>query len=189
PTCVSIGSILRDSHLDRQKKPGPLRQGRPSSCSSSETQNARRPPAKAARQQEENLMFISIRTQSIRLWTVIALLALIGLSVPSASAQVTYDTNIYKQMVDASSSSTIPPGTEINLDNWTRYKAFMPLFLQVLFAGQYPIKFGREPEYKIKVGPTENYPYISQYAKDTEKYFAQSKLVPVQNGSYTISPP
>src|SRR5215471_19096517 len=77
PTCVSIGSILRDSHLDRQKKPGPPRQGRPSSCSSSETQNARRPPAKAARQQEENLMFISIRTQSIRLWTVIALLALI----------------------------------------------------------------------------------------------------------------
>ena len=111
---------------------------------------------------------------------LIALLALIGLSVTRASAAgVTYDTGIYKQMVDASSNDTIPPGTVIKLDNWTRYKAFMPLFLQVLFSGQYPIKFGPEPEYNITVGPTENYPYNQQYARDTEKYFGQTKLVPV----------
>ncbi|HEV3115223.1 MAG TPA: DUF1329 domain-containing protein [Candidatus Binataceae bacterium] len=133
---------------------------------------------------------ISKLNRLTRLWIIIPLLALIGLSATQASAAgVTYDTGIYKQMVDASSNATIPPGTVIKLDNWTRYKAFMPLFLQVLFSGQYPIKFGPEPEYNITVGPTENYPYTAQYAKDTEKYFGQTKLVPVPDGSYTISPP
>jgi Protein of unknown function (DUF1329) len=127
--------------------------------------------------------------RALRMWIIIPLLALLGLSVTRASAaELMYDTAIYKQMVDASSSATIPPGTVIRLGNWTQYKQFMPLFIQVLFSGRYPIKFGPEPEYNITVRPTENYPYIDQYAKDTEKYFGQSKLVPVPNGSYTISP-
>jgi hypothetical protein len=107
----------------------------------------------------------------------------------ACAAGVTYDPNIYRQMADASSSATIPPGTVINLDNWTKYRQFMPLFVQVLFAGQYPIKFTREPEYNITVRPTENYPYIDQFAKDTERYSGQTRLVPVANGSYTLAPP
>jgi hypothetical protein len=130
-----------------------------------------------------------VLNRALRMWIIIPLLALLGLSVTCASAaDLLYDTAIYKQMVDASSPDTIPPGTVITLGNWSRYKQFMPLFIQMLFAGRYPIKFGPEPEYNITVGPTENYPYIDQYAKDTEKYFGQSKLVPVPDGSYTISP-
>ncbi len=118
----------------------------------------------------------------------IGLALMLAASVRPAPAQVTYDAGIYKAMVDASSNASIPPGTRITLDNWKQYRQFMPLFLQVLFSGQYPIKFGREPEYNITVRPTETYPYNDQFAKDTEKFFGQSRLVAVPNGSYTVAP-
>jgi hypothetical protein len=129
------------------------------------------------------------RESRTRFCTIIALLLVIGAGATGASAAgVTYDPGIYNQMVEASSSATIPPGTVITLNNWRQYKQFMPLFLQVLFSGQYPIKFTAEPAYNIRVQASENHPYIGQYARDTEKFAGQSRLVPVPNGSYTLEP-
>src|SRR5262249_40372608 len=94
----------------------------------------------------------------------------------------------YTQMADASSSETIAPGTTITQQNWTAYKKFLPIYLQVLFAGYYPIKFGADPDYNIAVRPTEHFAYTRQFTSDTEKFNGQTRLVRVPEGGYTIAP-
>jgi uncharacterized protein DUF1329 len=125
---------------------------------------------------------------SVLTGAAVGMLVAVVLSVSTVCAQVSFDPAMYKQMADASSSETIPIGTKITLQNWTQYQKFLPVYLQVLFAGKYPIKFGPEPEYNITVGPTEKYPYIKQFLADTEKFNGQTRLVQVPEGGYTIAP-
>jgi len=45
----------------------------------------------------------------------------------SASADMMFDPQYYRELVDASSPQTISPGTKITLKNWGEYKHFMPM--------------------------------------------------------------
>ncbi|MGO9062660.1 MAG: DUF1329 domain-containing protein [Candidatus Binataceae bacterium] len=104
----------------------------------------------------------------------------------TATAQVRYDSAAYKVLVDTDSLDTIPVGTNITLQNWQKYKHFMPIAMQVLFGGQYRYKIGPEPFYTMAVGPHSSFPLPKKYRDDTEKYKDQTKLVQVSSGGYTV---
>ena len=104
----------------------------------------------------------------------------------TATAQVRYDSAAYKVLVDTDSLDTIPVGTNITLQNWQKYKHFMPIAMQVLFGGQYRYKIGPEPFYTMAVGPHSSFPLPKKYRDDTEKYKDQAKLVQVSSGGYTV---
>jgi Protein of unknown function (DUF1329) len=79
----------------------------------------------------------------------------------------------------------IPPGTVITLQNWQKYKDFMPVGMQDLFAGTYFWKF--PPDFKMNVGPTHSYPLPPEYLKNTEKYSQQVKIVDLPDGGHSIT--
>lgn len=106
--------------------------------------------------------------------------------VPNASAQDTFDAQAYASLAPAESSAVITPGTKITLANWTRYRRFMPIGMQVLFGGKYAWKIGPEPEYTIEVGPTIPIPLAKKYLADTEKYSAGVRLEKAATGGYTL---
>src|SRR5260370_13948899 len=88
----------------------------------------------------------------------------------SASGEMRFDTQHYKDLVDASSSQTIPPGTKITLQNWKQYKNFMPLWLQAAYSGDYHSHIGSVPEFTITVWPTSKFPPPHKYLDATGKY-------------------
>lgn len=104
----------------------------------------------------------------------------------TASAEMMFDPQHYRDLVDASSPQTIPPGTRITLANWRQYKNFMPLWLQAAFSGDYHWHIGPGPEYTMVVGPTESYPLPKKYLDDTEKYHNQVSLQKLSDGGFTI---
>ena len=123
--------------------------------------------------------------------TVTVLSGLIGVCllcalVRTASAEMKFDPQRYHDMVDASSSTAIPPGTKITVHNWSQYKNFMPGWLQAAFSGDYHWRIGPEPEFTIEVGPTTDYPLPKRYLDDTEKYKDQLRLEKMPWGGYTI---
>jgi hypothetical protein len=101
-------------------------------------------------------------------------------------AQVKFDPASYEALAPADSGASIAPGTKITLQNWTQYRRFMPLGMQVLFEGKYSWKIGPEPEYTIEVGPTIHVPLARRYMADTEKYSGQVRLKKVSSGGYTV---
>jgi Protein of unknown function (DUF1329) len=103
-----------------------------------------------------------------------------------ANAQISYDANMYTSMADASSSDTIPPGTQITLQNWQKYKQFMPVSLRAGYGQQYGWKIGSDPKFTVVVGPTINEPMFKQLRENTEKYAGQAKLRKVATGGYTL---
>jgi hypothetical protein len=110
-------------------------------------------------------------------------LSLIALMVPpliwgSVVRAQQFDENAYKELVDASSPDTIPPGTRITLENWTKYKRFMPTWMQIAFSGKMHFHIGAGADYTMEVAPTGNYPLPKHMREDTEKYAGQTKLVP-----------
>jgi hypothetical protein len=104
----------------------------------------------------------------------------------SAAAEMMFDTQHYKDLVDASSAQTIPPGTKITLQNWKQYKNFMPLWLQASYSGDYHWHIGAGPEFTITVGPTSNLPLPKKFLEDTEKYHNQVGVDKLSDGGYTI---
>jgi len=104
----------------------------------------------------------------------------------SAAAEMMFDTQHYKDLVDASSAQTIPPGTKITLQNWKQYKNFMPLWLQASYSGDYHWHIGPGPEFTITVGPTSNLPLPKKFLEDTEKYHNQVGVDKLSDGGYTI---
>jgi hypothetical protein len=82
------------------------------------------------------------------------------------------------------SNEVVPSGTQISLDNWEKYRTFMPYGMQALFAGQYPWRI--QPGNTIEVGPTISIKLPSRYLNDTEKYSQSAKLRQVANGGYVL---
>src|SRR5215469_7036331 len=83
----------------------------------------------------------------------------------SAAAQQSFTFNDgarYKAEVDAGSSQTIAPGTQITTANWKQYQNFLPVGVQALFSGQYGFKVGDGPEFAMTVGPTVSTPLPKQ---------------------------
>lgn len=107
----------------------------------------------------------------------------------SASAQELprLDPSSYAALADVDSSATIPPGTRITLENWQRYKSFLPLGLQELYSQKLFWKVGAGPDFAVEVGPTSSIPMPKKYADDTEKGAGQAKLVPAATGGYNIA--
>jgi uncharacterized protein DUF1329 len=74
----------------------------------------------------------------------------------------------------------LPVGTVITTQNWQQYKDFMPLWMQVLFGGQYAFKLA--PNQQVVVGPPTIKPYPKEYEKNTEKYSGQTSLKVLPDG-------
>jgi hypothetical protein len=110
-------------------------------------------------------------------------LAILLASGTAAMAQQ-FDRKAYDELVDASSPDTIPPGTKITVHNWTQYKRFMPIWMQVAFSGKMHFHIADSPDYTVEVGQTGDYPVPKQGREDTEKYAGQTKLVPVSTGGF-----
>src|ERR1700732_2694749 len=68
----------------------------------------------------------------------------------------------------------LPEGTVITTQNWQQYKDYMPLWMQIVFSGQYAVKLA--PDQQVVVGPPTARPYPKEYAKNTEKYSGQVGL-------------
>jgi hypothetical protein len=83
-----------------------------------------------------------------------------------------------------SALGAIPAGTRITMQNWQRYKQFMPDGMVALFDGKY---FWKMPaDLAMEVGPTHHYPMPAGYADATEKYGNQIRVVPLPDGMTDI---
>src|SRR5579885_2541039 len=89
-----------------------------------------------------------------------------------------FDRSAYDQLVDANSPDTIPPGTKITLQNWTQYKRFMLIWMQVAFSGKSHFHIADPPQYTLELHATGNYALPFDASATTEKYAGQTKLVP-----------
>ncbi len=126
-----------------------------------------------------------MRTRSLIIGGLAVFCAL-SLLVRAASAEMVFDEQRYKALVDDSSPDTIPVGTKISLQNWQQYKNFMPAWLQALYGGDYHWHMGSGPEFTVEVGPTHDFPLAQKFQGDTEKYAGQTRLMKTSWGGYTI---
>ena len=102
----------------------------------------------------------------------------------SAAAQTPLNEASYNALVSADSAETIPPGTQITMQNWQQYKNFMPDGLQQLFAGK--LSWSLPPETVMSVEATTPTPLPKKYQEDTEKYASQVSLSQNSDGGYDI---
>jgi uncharacterized protein DUF1329 len=78
----------------------------------------------------------------------------------------------------------LPEGTVITTQNWQQYKDYMPLWMQIIFSGQYAYSLG--PNQQVVVGPRTATPFPREYAKNTEKYSGQVGLKVLPDGGTVI---
>src|ERR1700674_4527152 len=78
----------------------------------------------------------------------------------------------------------LPEGTVITTQNWQQYKDYMPLWMQILFEGQYAFKLA--PDQQVVVGPPTIRALPKEYAKNTEKYSGQVGLKVQADGGTVI---
>jgi Protein of unknown function (DUF1329) len=78
----------------------------------------------------------------------------------------------------------LPLGTVITTQNWQQYKDYMPLGMQIFFAGQYAFKLA--PDQQIVVGPPTKEELPKEYAKNTEQYASQVSLMVLPDGGTLI---
>jgi hypothetical protein len=81
-------------------------------------------------------------------------------------------------------SDTIAPGTQITINNWQKYKKYMPYGMIELFNGKYGWKIN--PDVVMEVGPTIPVPLPKKYRNDTEKYSQSVKLRELGDGGYVL---
>ena len=62
-----------------------------------------------------------------------------------------FDRKAYDELVDANSPDTIPPGTKITVHNWTQYKRFMMIWMQLAFSGKSHFHIADSPDYTMDV--------------------------------------
>ncbi len=118
---------------------------------------------------------------------IAAIVTLTARPLTSMAAQaLPFDPRAYEALAPADSTATIAPGTRITLENWTKYRRFMPVGMQALFSGNYPWKMGSGPEYAMEVGPTIPIPLSRKYLADTDKYSGKVRLKKLPTGGYTI---
>src|SRR5579863_1233491 len=129
---------------------------------------------------------VCMKHRTVSLLTGITAALLICALASAAAAEMMFDPQHYRDLVDTSSSQTIPPGTKITLQNWKQYKNFMPIWLQAAYSGDYHWHIGPGPEFTIVVGPTSNFPMPRKFLEDTEKFHDQVSLAPLGDGGFTI---
>jgi Protein of unknown function (DUF1329) len=78
----------------------------------------------------------------------------------------------------------LPVGTVITTQNWQQYKDYMPVWMQVLFSGEYAFKLA--PDQQVVVGPPTTRPFPTEYLKNTEKYSGQVGLKVLPDGGTVI---
>jgi hypothetical protein len=122
----------------------------------------------------------------ISLCPIITAILLACITAGLAHAQITYNEATYTSMADANSAASIPPGTNITLQNWQQYKQFMPVGLLAGFSQRYGWKIGSDPRFTIVVGSTIHEPMFRQLRENTEKYAGQAKLQRTNSGGYTL---
>ena len=120
-----------------------------------------------------------------KLYYVLCALLAVGIAT-TAQAQIAYDKANYDALASATSSDPIPPGTRITLQNWQRYKKFMPIGVQAMFSQAYAFRVGSGPEFTVQVGPTVAVPMAQKLKENTERYAGQTKLRKVDSGGYTV---
>src|SRR5260370_1552816 len=82
-------------------------------------------------------------------------------------------------------AGTIQAGTTITVDNWQKYKQFMPDGMIALFQGAHYWKMPADVE--IEVGPTVIHPLPKTYRDATDKYASQVKLVELSDGRLSVN--
>ncbi|HXZ88828.1 MAG TPA: DUF1329 domain-containing protein, partial [Candidatus Binataceae bacterium] len=88
-------------------------------------------------------------------------------------------------LVESGTAETIPPGTTITMQNWQRYKQYMPDGMAALFEGKY---FWKMPaDVSMEVGPTVTHPLPPSYPAATEKYSGQVKIIELPNGGLNLA--
>ena len=65
------------------------------------------------------------------------------------------------------------------MQNWTQYKRFMMVWMQIAFSGNSHFHIADSPDYAVDVQPTGDYVIPKAARDDTEKYAGQTKLVPL----------
>jgi hypothetical protein len=89
-----------------------------------------------------------------------------------ASAQTSTDRSELDDFLKATANQgDLPVGTKITMDNWEKYKAFMPFGMTVLFEGKYQWKMPSDVE--IDIGPVRNGILPKTFLDATEKYSAR----------------
>jgi hypothetical protein len=111
-------------------------------------------------------------------------LLLVGVS----QAEVVFDAEAYRQLADASSRETLAPGTAITVRNWTKYKAFIPVGLQIAYGGKYPIRISAGAEFTIEVSPTNHFSSPAKYLEDTAKTSGKSNSSSVPGAGIPCHP-
>jgi Protein of unknown function (DUF1329) len=81
-------------------------------------------------------------------------------------------------------SATIPPGTEITMQNWRHYRQFMPPGMVALFEGKYFWKM--PPDVEMDVGKTIIHPLPANYRAATERYGSQTRAAKLPDGGYKL---
>ena len=127
-----------------------------------------------------------MKKRSLTLLSVLGTVFLLFALARSAAAEMMFDPQHYKELVDASSSETIPPGTKITVQNWQQYRRFMPMWLQAAFRGDYHWHIGPGPEFTIDVEATKSWPLPKKFLEDTEKFKDQVQLEKTSWGGYLI---
>jgi hypothetical protein len=85
----------------------------------------------------------------------------------------------------SAASDAIPPGTTITMQNWERYRQYMPDGMVALFQGKY---FWKMPaDISMEVGPTVLHPLPPNYLAATEKYSGQVRTVELPNGGLNLT--
>jgi hypothetical protein len=84
----------------------------------------------------------------------------------------------------AVTGSSDPVGTRITIQNWQKYRAYMPDGMAALFEGKYYWKM--PPDVEMEVGPTTIYPLPKNYIEATEKYASQVRLVDLPGGRLNL---
>ncbi len=111
----------------------------------------------------------------------------VALAVPAAAWAQDYSPPPEEQAwlaETAHQGAAVAPGTVINIDNWQKYRQFMPAGMIGLFEGKY---FWKMPsDARMEVGPTVDHPMPPSYRAATERYSGQVRIVKLPNGGMTI---
>jgi len=78
-----------------------------------------------------------------------------------------------------------PVGARVTIQNWQKYREYMPDGMAALFEGKYFWKMPADAE--MEVGPTVVHPLPKNYLDATEKFAGQAKLVDLPDGRLTMS--
>ncbi|HZO80653.1 MAG TPA: DUF1329 domain-containing protein [Candidatus Binataceae bacterium] len=118
-----------------------------------------------------------------RLSTLCLTLAAIALAAMPRVAAAAED-EMQSYLAATATQGTIPPGTRITMDNWRKYKEFMPPGMVAMFEGKY---FWKMPsDVVMEIGPTVDHPLPPSYREATEKYSGQVRIVTLPNGGMNI---